>query len=44
MEILSWVPITPLQAVSHPWATTMTFSLVWVDDILVVINVEKNVT
>jgi hypothetical protein len=28
MEILFLVPIIPLQAVSHPWATTMTFSLV----------------
>jgi hypothetical protein len=28
MEILLLVPIILLQAVSHPWATTMTFSLV----------------
>jgi hypothetical protein len=34
MEILFLVPIIPLLAVSHPWATSMTFSLVWVDDVL----------
>jgi hypothetical protein len=28
MEILFLVPIIPLQAVSHPWATSMTFSFV----------------
>jgi hypothetical protein len=27
MEILFLVPIIPLSAVSHPWATLMTFSL-----------------
>jgi hypothetical protein len=28
MEILFLVPIIPLRAVSHPWATSMTFSFV----------------
>jgi hypothetical protein len=28
MEIPFLVPTIPLQAVSHPWATTMTFSFV----------------
>jgi hypothetical protein len=28
MEILFLVPIIPLRAVNHPWATSMTFSFV----------------
>jgi hypothetical protein len=41
MEILFLVPIIPLQAVSHPWATSMTISFVRVGNILVAISVER---
>jgi hypothetical protein len=40
-EILLSVPIIPLQAVSHQWATVMTFSFSWVGDNLAIISVEK---
>jgi hypothetical protein len=41
MEIPFLVPTIPLQAVSHPWATSMTISFVRVGDILAVNSVKK---
>jgi hypothetical protein len=40
-EILLSVPIILLLAVSHQWATLMTFRLIRVGDVLAVISVEK---